>query len=233
MALLSQALQCPPAQIAFEPQTLAATRALIADLPSLADGLVAPAFEVSATGGPATAGGSRFGGMPDVPADFVWPLSDGFTVGDATQEFEPVSAPGPVPVDVPLPLTFIAQLDLSALSSETADLPHEGRLLFFMDYSVWFQSENKARTSIIWDRTPTEDPTQHAPPEALVWLDGLVREWWQAVQDDLKTRFGDTHEDSQFNSGFLPPGMPVEPEWTWQRLASHAVEVVQPDFSTR
>ena len=78
-----------------------------------------------------------------------WPLSEGLTVGDATREFGPAPAPGPVPMDAPLPLTFIAQLDLSALSSETADLPHEGRLLFFMDYSVWFQGENKARTSII------------------------------------------------------------------------------------
>lgn len=222
-----------PAQEACEPVTLAATRALIADLPSLADGLVAPAFLMTSVEETARPGQSRFGGMPDVPPGFTWPLSHGFTVGDATQEYQPVSSQGPVPMDAPLPLTFIAQLDLSALSPETPDLPGEGRLLVFMDYAVWFQSEDKARTTIIWDRTPAADLTRHAPPEALVWLDGLARENWQAFQDDMKASFGDSHEESPFASGFLPPETPVELEWTWQRLSSFTVEFVQSDYTTR
>ena len=221
------------AQKACKPFTLAATRALIADLPSLADGLVTPAFLMKAVDETARPGQSGFGGMPDVPADFVWPLSHSFTVEDATQEYHPVSSLGPAPMDAPLPLTFIAQLDLSALSPETPDLPNEGRLLIFMDYAVWFEGEDNARTAILWDRTPAADLRRHAPPEALVWLDGLARQHWQAFQDDMNASFGDDHEDMPFASGFLPPETPVELEWSWQRLPSQAIELVQSDYDTR
>jgi uncharacterized protein YwqG len=52
-------------------------------------------------------GASRFGGSPDVPEGFAWPVHRG------------------------RPLTFLAQLDLSGLSS--SDLPATGWLLFFYD----------------------------------------------------------------------------------------------------
>ena len=57
-----------------------------------------------------TLGESRFGGEPDVPSDFVWPLAP-----DGT------------------PLSFLAQIDLAAISAIHADelLPRAGWLFFF------------------------------------------------------------------------------------------------------
>ena len=56
-------------------------------------------------------GGSRFGGQPDLPEDVPWPLNDG------------------------KPLSFIAQLELSGVSSykATESLPRQGYLWFFYD----------------------------------------------------------------------------------------------------
>jgi uncharacterized protein YwqG len=52
-------------------------------------------------------GESRFGGVPDVPGDFVWPTHDGRR------------------------LSFLAQLDLAGVAS--SDLPPTGWLVFFYD----------------------------------------------------------------------------------------------------
>ncbi|MEN8952696.1 DUF1963 domain-containing protein [Planktotalea arctica] len=232
-----------PAQDACKPVALAATRALIADLPALAEELVAPAFQTVKTQDSAQIGQSRFGGMPDLPADFVWPFSGGFTVADATIDYAPDPSDSPVPMDSPLPLTFIAQIDLSALLPASADLPTEGRLLIFMDYAVWFEGEGRAATRIIWDKTPVEMLRRHDQPEVLMWLDSLAQDKWRGFKTKLNAfekltgwLGGETENEDEsepFNSGFLPPETPVEMTWAWQRLASQNLEFARSGYSNR
>lgn len=66
-------------------------------------------------------GGTRFGGQPDVPADFVWPT---FTTD--TYEDDEVKA---------RPLTFLAQFDCAELAALDKDdlLPETGVLSFFYE----------------------------------------------------------------------------------------------------
>lgn len=72
--------------------------------------LTQPSFRLRPTEGNLSnipLGGSRFGGCPDVPESFEWPVNKG------------------------LPLTFLAQINLSHLGS--TPLPPQGWLLFFFD----------------------------------------------------------------------------------------------------
>ena len=74
-------------------------------------------------GGPADSqtGASRFGGVPDVPADFVWPVFETATFDDDEVKKRP--------------LAFLAQFDCGALASHDKDslLPHAGVLSFFYE----------------------------------------------------------------------------------------------------
>ena len=224
------------ARDACEPKALAATQALIADLPSLVHELVAPAFKVKSVLNEVRMGQSQFGGLPDVAPDFEWPLSTRFTVGDAANEYQSSSSASPVSMDDALPMSFIAQINLSDLSAETAEsaeLPDDGRLLIFMDYATWFQDEQKARTRIIWDRTDADQLIKASAPEVLVWLDELARADWAKLQRNLREEFGGDEEDQPFSSGFLPPAALVEWQWSWQGLVSNVIEVHQSEFAKR
>ena len=66
-------------------------------------------------------GASRFGGVPDVPADFVWPVFETATYDDDQVR--------------PRPLTFLAQFDCEALAFCDKDhlLPRAGVLSFFYE----------------------------------------------------------------------------------------------------
>lgn len=71
-------------------------------------------------------GASRFGGTPDVPPDFVWPywrprVDDKDRFGD------------PFPHLDPIPLNFMAQIDLSAMPVIDPGMPQQGWLYFFYD----------------------------------------------------------------------------------------------------
>lgn len=88
------------------------------------------------------AGASRFGGAPDLPADFVWPVHEG------------------------RPLAFLAQLDLATLPAvEGSDLPTRGSLAFFYEVESmkWgFAPEDRGCAHVAWlDGNPlvvTEPP---------------------------------------------------------------------------
>lgn len=72
-------------------------------------------------------GASRLGGVPDVPAGFVWPVSSGV---DARLELAP-DLPG-------VPLVCVAQIDLADVHATglpgVEALPARGRLVFFHGY---------------------------------------------------------------------------------------------------
>jgi len=79
-------------------------------------------------------GASRFGGRPDVPKDFVWPV--------ATRDPRPYTTTKPVV----LPLDFVAQIALSDIAELDRErlLPEDGLLSFFMlddgvamDHASW------------------------------------------------------------------------------------------------
>lgn len=84
--------------------------------------LTKPAIRLKFTGEPpSTPGASRFGGAPDVPADFNWPR---FTTN--TYDDEEVK---------PRPLAFLAQFDCARFAPLDPDglLPHAGLLSFFYE----------------------------------------------------------------------------------------------------
>jgi uncharacterized protein YwqG len=71
-------------------------------------------------------GASRVGGTPDVPPGFQWPRWR--PPADAVDKFgQPMAAGGP------LPLGFVAQIDLSEVPRISDTLPETGWLYFFYD----------------------------------------------------------------------------------------------------
>jgi uncharacterized protein YwqG len=76
-----------------------------------------------------------------------------------------------------LPLSFIMQLDLGALSAETGfdpDFPRSGRLLLFYDRletPPGWEPGSRAGFRLIWDETPLEDLRRASVPQALTSID--------------------------------------------------------------
>lgn len=245
------------AQKACEPGTMDATRALIADLPDYADDLLAPAFSTIRID-KASLGGSHFGGRPDAPKGFIWPVSKTFLVKDA-QKFHQLKSQEPMRESAsPLPMTFIAQISLADLGGIEPDWPETGRLLIFMDYAVWFAGESGVRepgVRIIWDQTPVDDLARAETPGILVTLDeqahtqhavfekemaamlsnngskSLLSRLWpfgKEAENDL-----DEVEVEPFHSEFLPPFTPVRIERQWTRLNHHVIELRNSKYSKR
>ncbi|QND54573.1 DUF1963 domain-containing protein (plasmid) [Phyllobacterium sp. 628] len=79
-------------------------------------------------------------------------------------------------VTKPFPLTFIAQIDLAALSREPGfdpALPKTGRLLLFYDLPILpadFEPRSKAGWQLIYDETPVSQLQRVAPPKELLDL---------------------------------------------------------------
>jgi len=71
-------------------------------------------------------GGSRIGGLPDVPSGFEWPRWSPSKLRDEKSD-------RPWPPHEPAPLGFIAQFDLSAIPRVDDSLPGSGWLYFFYD----------------------------------------------------------------------------------------------------
>lgn len=87
------------------------------------------------------AAAGRFGGLPDVPADFVWPVFETDTFDD--------------PEKKPRPLSFLAQFDCAVLAPLDTEglLPAEGVLSFFYELGsqAWgFSPENAGCARVYW-----------------------------------------------------------------------------------
>lgn len=86
-------------------------------------------------------GASRFGGMPDVPADFVWPQFETDTFEDDAVK--------------PRPMSFLAQFNCGELSDcdEEGLLPKAGLLSFFYECSSmrWgFDPKDEGCARVFW-----------------------------------------------------------------------------------
>ncbi|MCI8811027.1 MAG: DUF1963 domain-containing protein [Oscillibacter sp.] len=83
----------------------------------------------------------RFGGLPDVPPEFVWPVFETAVYNDSTVK--------------PRPLSFLAQFDCAALAPLDMDglLPHTGVLSFFyeLDSQRWgYDPEDTGCARVYW-----------------------------------------------------------------------------------
>lgn len=90
---------------------------------------------------PGTPGCTRFGGAPDVPGDFVWPVFESGTYDDDEVK--------------PRPLAFLAQFDCAQLAPLDTDglLPRTGVLSFFyeLDSQRWgFDPEDRGCARVFW-----------------------------------------------------------------------------------
>lgn len=88
-----------------------------------------------------TKGGTRFGGVPDVPPDFEWPYFESWGMSDERLR--------------PRPLSFLAQFDLEQLAPLDTEhlLPEKGVLSFFYDVDghKWgFDPEHKGCAKVYW-----------------------------------------------------------------------------------
>ena len=122
-------------------------------------------------GAPLPVGRSKFGGRPDVPADFAWPVF----VTDTFDEEEVK----------PRPLAFLAQFDCGAIAPLDTEglLPRTGLLSFFYELGsqrwgydpkdagcarvYWFDGEALAPADF-----PAELPEEFRPPELAPELSG-------------------------------------------------------------
>ena len=102
-------------------------------------------------------GGTRFGGRPDVPGDFLWPIFETITFDDDELK--------------PRPLSFLAQFNCYELSALDRDglLPQTGLLSFFYELGSqrWgYDPKDRGCARVYW----FEDTTKLVPavfPEAL------------------------------------------------------------------
>jgi uncharacterized protein YwqG len=159
-------------------------------------------------------GESRIGGLPDVPPGSEWPLWLP-PLGRDNKYGEPYRP------EKPVPLSFIAQIDLQAVSEMYDDLPDTGWLFFFYDryWEPWgYDPADRGCCRILYancDRSElmTTEPPVNSDPEhlaeacsveaSLEWNlpDNLennvyrtsVYEAYNALLDELTGTGGSTH----------------------------------------
>jgi uncharacterized protein YwqG len=92
-----------------------------------------------------TIGASRFGGVPDLPPDFVWPHYEG------------------------RPLAFLCQLNLSEMPRTAGQMPHAGFLAFFYETESmkWgFAPGDRGCSHVAFFTTPSAELTRTSTPHA-------------------------------------------------------------------
>ncbi|TDK39551.1 DUF1963 domain-containing protein [Rhizobium deserti] len=117
-------------------------------------------------------GGSRIGGVPDLPKDTEWPRRP---VPENTDEIakragEPYDKELRAHLAGGLPYAFFAQVDLgeaAGLGEVASCLPSEGRLLFFYDMIAGPFDSGTQSAKVIWDRSPSDSLLQAAVPAEL------------------------------------------------------------------
>jgi len=132
-------------------------------------------------------GGTRTGGLPDLPAGIAWPLRSVPIDADEIVRLggDNHSAWLESHVRKALPYPFVAQIDLGEIAQvrkgggpsqiSSTGLPTDGRLLFFYDYALgpWFDGVGAAR--VIWDRSPVSELAPRLVPAELVELHNSER----------------------------------------------------------
>ncbi len=111
-------------------------------------------------------GATRIGGTPDLDKDIPWPVRRAFP------DVESIAQRGGrnhsevirLYASRNLPYVFMAQIDLgeaSGLGAMAAELPDEGRLLFFYDMAVTPWNAGYDACRVIWDQSPRENLVRH------------------------------------------------------------------------
>ena len=104
-------------------------------------------------------GGTRMGGTPDVPKDFVWPrpVPPDDPEEIASRGNENAARGMREHMALGLPYAFIAQIDLAeaaALGAVASPLPGDGKLLFFYDFGVGPSEPGSRVARVIWEKSP-------------------------------------------------------------------------------
>lgn len=193
-------------------------------------GVLRPAigFAPLAVAGEAPIGGTRIGGTPDLTPDLDWPIRPA-----APNVEEIAKRGGPNHADHirkhrgrDLPFEFFAQIDLAeaaALGDVAADLPGEGRLLFFYDSMSGPWDTGQATCRVIWDRAPRETLTRRPIPDVFVTLgEEYVKEAYEATVEAFKQHDLPPPKREEFKSPYWGPARAL-------RLASL---LMVPDIST-
>ncbi len=179
-------------------------------------------------------GGTRLGGAPDVPEGFVWPRPA--TPEDpediAKRGNEDAATEMRAHMTLGLPYAFVAQVDLAKaaeLGTVASDLPSDGRLLFFYDFSIgpWDTGTRVAR--VIWERSPVDQLHSLAMPEDLVEAgDREARE-----RAEIAAEFGDDEDEAaDRGTNYGAPARAMTLQATWRLPNPHSLEIdALPDFA--
>lgn len=187
------------------------TEAMGADYAALVLPLLRPCF-CFAESDDATPGATRFGGMPDVPPGFTWPMRPTESIDIAWWTFPEHLAHFGLSAATDrqrrhiargMPYVFLAQLDLTSTSGHVAGLPDQGRLLFFYDVTSGVGDQNPPTAcKVIWDRSARHDLARAAPPPALI----------EAARDETMRHNGKQYEGLaalEASSDFYAPEQPM------------------------
>ncbi len=171
----------------------------------------------------ASIGGTRTGGVPDLPVDIEWPVRAVPANADeiARRGGDNHSAWLESHVRKALPYPFVAQIDLGEIAQvrkgggpsqiSPTGLPTDGRLLFFYDYTLgpWCDGVGAAR--VIWDRSPVSDLAPRALPVELAEMDDADRaEHDRTVADPMSMIRDKPPEVIEVIKGSLQPGETLE-----------------------
>lgn len=121
---------------------------------------LAPQFWIAPSNGLIErAGGTRFGGAPDLPGDMAWPMrSVPVDLAARAQQLDGNHDWILRHIERELPYEFVAQIDLADASASAAELglPSSGRLLFFWDGVGGLMFSEPLYSRVLWDDTPRE-----------------------------------------------------------------------------
>lgn len=129
-------------------------------------------FRPEAGGAALRIGATRIGGTPDLPPGLAWP------VRAAPPDAEAIAGRGNVEAAegmrrhfrAALPYAFFAQVDLAEARGQggpAADLPEDGRLLFFYDLIAGPWDTGSGAVRVIWDPSPRAALAAQAVPAPL------------------------------------------------------------------
>lgn len=119
-------------------------------------------------------GGTRLGGVPDLPPDMAWPYREALSPSEIDRLMAPFADYGDAAAENRawlvrrIPFQFLGQFDLAAAQAAwPADdwpLPSAGRLLVFHDTYGALLPIDPGLSRIIWDQTPVDHLQRAEPP---------------------------------------------------------------------